>query len=203
MADARSQRGTPLGTRYVERFLRRLFNTQGPVVTDHLRGDVSPSIDVRPSFPWDFQDFSIIPFVQTVNGGAVAGEHAYIEVQQCTLPYHVCLVRMRATVAATVRINTVTLGDLAGNAGLSRDSGVLAFETPASPTGWIVGDTVLTATVSGATAIWNLAANTSDEIPLIIRNGSANVVIINSDAPNLAATFSVWGFLIPVDAAIA
>ena len=202
MVDARSQRGTPLGTRYVERFLRRLFNTQGPVVTDHLRGDVAPSIDVRPIHPWEFRDFGIMPWGQMATASAVAGEHSYVEVQEYpNAPgYDVVLTAIRVSAAANVRVQAASIGDLAGLSGASRDTGLLPFGTPVSLAAWIVAATAV-AGAFGGVIVGDLSAGETFREPIIIRDGSPGVVVVNHALVNTALTVTVNGFLVPISVA--
>ena len=85
--------GNALGTRGVERLLRRLFNPQGPIqYAQRVGGLVQPSVEVRPQFAHEFRDLGWIPWSRIYAVNAVAAQFSYIEIQPdaaAVVPYDV------------------------------------------------------------------------------------------------------------------
>lgn len=205
MGDANRRDATrraPLGTRVVERILRRTFNLAGEVVADHARGDVAPSFEVRAIDPWEFRDWGIIPWATGTTVGAVAAEHSYLEVQQVPT-FDVIVTRITMNQAGTVREMAATIGDVPNIAAGPRDSGFpVPFAQSITPVLFIVGATAVPG-VFGGVILQNLAAAGEYPLPLIIRAGSPNVIVVNNDTVNQAFTASLAGFLVPTNMSLA
>lgn len=186
-----------VGTRAVERFLRRWYALAGGSVALDVGGTIQPSVEMRPMFPWEFRDWGIIPFATFANVGAVAAEHSYMEVQQ--VPTHdVVIVRMMMGQTGTIRTMAATIGDATNVAAGPRDSGFpVPFGQPITNL-FIVAATCAPGALGGI-SFANQPANAVYEEPVIIRAGSPNVLVLNNDTVNQAVGISVSGFLVPIN----
>lgn len=94
--------GSPLGTRSVERFLRRVYALAGFPPATEVRGDVAPSIECRPIYPEDFYDFGyMLGAGVAVQGAGGAGRFSYSEIAAAGANF-LTVARVRSDTAAAI-----------------------------------------------------------------------------------------------------
>ena len=200
MADDKS----PLGTRYVERFLRRAFGLAGPTVANKVGGELSPSIDMRPILPWEFRDFFIHPFARSIQQAGVAAQFSYVEFQPSLDLYDIIITDIfnGGAGAINVFLNNTTQGAAASNPLPFELDSNFAPGTYGTQTVPIFCRTGSVAAIAGGN-IDNIAiggSRVNREILLRGENGTRtpNLVIAGS-AVNTAISVIVYGRIIPQD----
>ena len=200
---------TPLGTRAVERLLRRQYNTQGAVAAAlGVAGDLQVSVEGRAVKPEDAALFNEVPFTCVVNQSAVAGQRGIGMIQADTLgTFDIVIEEVCVTGDSwTLRVgNTATFGAITtGMNVLALDSyyGELGATVIASP--GIVTGSLTSAAPAGVVVGQTLASQGCWTRPIVIRavpgQGANNSVVAVVGAT--ANTFlSGWfsGRLVPVN----
>lgn len=197
------KRATLLGTRYVERFLRRLFNTQGPVVTDHLRGDVQVSVEARPAFPWDWPDFGIVGWHAYASQAAVAAQFTGIELGPGNTGYHLVVLGAKADGDDADLMTNGTADGLATNVPLYVNDAEWGQFTLIPQFGVPTICQVGTDAAPSGVVLRRLRNGIETEfaVPIILRVGVNAFCKIYLRTVNVAATFSLWGLGIPASVA--
>lgn len=192
------ERSSPLGTRYVERFLRRTFGLAGPTVADHVRGDVSPSIDVRPLLPWEFRDFGIRPFGRVIVAPAVPAASSYIEVQPLIEAFDVVVTEIHALTAIDLFLHNTSqaAGTLQPAVHLDSFFAPGTYGTATTPFSIRFGSVAVVA----GTQVDGLPLNAvrvNQHYLLRFEGGTPNLVA--AGAINTAIAVGFYGFAIPAD----
>jgi hypothetical protein len=202
-----ASRFSPINTRGIERYLRRVLNTVGPVVPDHIRGDVTPSIEVRPVFAEDFAEFGIVPWGGALLVPAVAGRVSHLVIASDILT------------GFDVVITDIEVTPGAGSISLQR--GARATWSVTAGTGITPRDTRYANSAFGSVIMWNGSELAVLGNPLIQIQGAVTdwhdpvrglaIIRANTDAAvalvcntaNTAFTASLRGYALPADAGLA
>lgn len=196
MADGNEGRATPLGTRAVERFLRRRYNLQGPVATDHLRGDISPSVEMRPVLPEDFLDYDQQLIGGLFSQAAVAAQFSFLEIDAPATNFDLVIETIRVRGQSwLVRENTVgSYGAVVQVSPRNWDTGLMGNSiAPMLPWGGVASTAApsSTAIAFGANGgEWNR--------PIILRAGALDAVFIALEVVNTAMDVTIFARYVPI-----
>lgn len=196
-----ADKGSSLGTRVVERFTRRVLALAGQTVPNHIAGDVTASLDVRPVYLEDFYDFGLIPWAIGATQGAIAAEYSYLQIQAFWPAGYDCVIQGTvATAQSNISIGTTaTFPDVLTLVPTHRD---MAWgSVPIGSVTW--AGTGTDAAIAGAVT---LATGWPANVPwtpgpggLVLRQGRSNVFGVWHVSVNTALTANVWGYLVPRD----
>jgi hypothetical protein len=171
-------------------------------VPDHLRGDVAPSLEVRPQFPWELRDWTIHPWQFIVTAAAVAGQFSYIEVQPSDIFDIIVTDIYPYTVNVSVLIHNTTQGAATTNpVPLELDSywagtGAAGIYGTARCPG-LFARTGAVAALAGQQVDGLLAANLRNNQRYILRAGATPNLIVAGTAVNTAVAATLAGFALP------
>lgn len=198
-----ADKGNPLGTKGIERFLRGLFNPQGPArFGQDLLGPIQPSIEARPTLRWDpLFSTGVVPWAFEVNAGAVAGQLSGWELSG-NPTYDIYILGVRTSVEGIVRLS----GTADGLATQSRPVGIdsdISFGIPVafvqglqSQSGAVAapGGTPIHVTIAGVA--WEPAST-----PIAVLRSVTSWFKIHHSVANVAIIINAWGVGVPKDLA--
>jgi hypothetical protein len=203
VADAKDAlRAAPIGTRSVERFLRRFYNLAGMTVTDHVRGDLSPSVEMRPVQGHELRDFGLVPWSVLVGPAAVVAEFGVAEVRPLLNPaMDLVITRVEVTGLPCFYGLLAPTAALAATSVRVTDTGILeAGQSLSSAAHVATGSAV--AVPGGLFGVLAVAVPLSVEPPsaiAILRQGSTSSFQVWGAAANTAFNVTLSGYAVPVN----